>query len=168
MSLRLKLIAAVLGLAGVAAVVITLAGAAELRAYLTRQADQQLSAAATGITRHSLVSWPGGMLGSGDPPGLYVEVLTTGGQPLMQGGQRAGPRVQASPGWLLADARRPVTVAGRNGGQSWRIIAEPVHYQAHHIRYVYGPDNFSLALTSRAGPGSPAILVVGMSLADVR
>lgn len=167
MSLRLKLMAAVLALAGAAAVVITLAGAAELRDYLIRQADQQLGAAAGGLAYHAQVAWPGEGAGPSAQARPYVEVFTPGGQPLMPLGQAAGPAVPLSPAWVRAHAGQPVTVPGRNGGQSWRVIAEPVHYQAHHILYVYGASDFSLVLTSRAVPGRPATLVVGVGLADV-
>jgi signal transduction histidine kinase len=160
---RLKLTAAVLGLAGAAAGIIALAGATELRSYLAQQADQQLSAAAGGLSRHAQVAWPG----EGGPGRPYVEVFTPGGRPLMPLGRGAVPAVPASPAWVQAHAGRPVTVPGRTGGQSWRVIAEPVHYQAHHILYVYGASDYSLVLTSRAVPGRPAILVVGVGLADV-
>jgi two-component system OmpR family sensor kinase len=160
---RLKLTAAVLGLAGAIAGIIALAGATELRSYLTQQADQQLSAAAGGLSRHAQVAWPG----EGGPGRPYVEVFTPGGRPLMPLGRGAAPAVPASPAWVQAHAGRPVTVPGRTGGQSWRVIAEPVHYQAHHILYVYGASDYSLVLTSRAVPGRPATLVVGVGLADV-
>jgi signal transduction histidine kinase len=160
---RLKLTAAVLGLAGAAAGIIALAGAAELRSYLMRQADQQLSAAAGGLSHHAQVAWPG----AGAPGRPYVEVFTPGGRPLMPPGRGAAPAVPVSPAWVQAHAGRPVTVPGRTAGQSWRVIAEPVHYQAHHILYVYGANDYSLVLTSRAVPGRPATLVVGVGLADV-
>lgn len=163
MSPRLKLTAAVLGLAGAAAGIIALAGATELRSYLTRQADQQLSAAANGLAHHAQLAWPGDRT----PGRPYVEVFTPGGHPLMPLGRGAAPAVPAGPAWVRAHVGRPVTVPGRSGGQSWRVIAEPVHYQAHHILYVYGANDYSLVLTSRAVPGRPATLVVGVGLADV-
>ena len=165
MSPRLKLTAAVACLAGAAAGTIILAGAIVLRSYLMQQADQQLSTAATGLAHHAQVAWPGNGAGAPDRP--YVEVFTPGGHPLMPLGRGAAPAVPVSPAWVRAHAGRPVTVPGRTGGQSWRVVAEPVHYQAHHILYVYGASDYSLVLTSRAVPGRPAILVVGVGLADV-
>jgi hypothetical protein len=159
---RLKLTAAVLGLAGAAAGIIALAGATEVRSYLIQQADQQLSAAANGLAHHAQVAWPGDRT----PGRPYVEVFTPGGQPLMPLRRGAVPAVAGGPAWVRAHTGRPVTVPGRTGGQSWRVIAEPVHYQAHHILYVYGANDYSLVLTSRAVPGRPATLVVGVGLAD--
>jgi two-component system, OmpR family, sensor kinase len=166
-SLRRKLVAAVLCLAGAGAGVITLAGVAELRGYLTRQADQQLAAEAAGLAHHAEAAWPGQGAMPGDRGGDYVEVFAAGGQPLLPQNQRPGPAITASPAWVRAHAGQPVTVPGRDGGQSWRIIAVPVHYQAHHIMYVYGADDVSLVLTSRAQPGLPATLVVGTGLAGI-
>jgi two-component system OmpR family sensor kinase len=166
-SLRRKLVAAVLCLAGAAAGVITLAGAAELRGYLTRQADQELAAEAAGLAHHAEAAWPGQGAVPGDRGGTYVEVFTGGGQPLLTQSQRPGPAITARPAWVRAHTGRPVTVPGRGGGQSWRIIAVPVHYQAHHIMYVYGADDVSFVLTSRAEPGLPATLVVGTGLAGI-
>ena len=156
MSLRRKLVAAVLCLAGAAAGVITLAGVAELRGHLTAQVDQQLAAEADVLAHHAEAAWPGQAATPGAPGGTYVEVLAPGGQPLLPQSQRPGPAVPASPAWARVHAGRPVTVPGQGGGQSWRVIAVPVHYRAHHIMYVYGADDVSLILTSRAEPGLPA------------
>jgi two-component system OmpR family sensor kinase len=163
MSLRLKLLAAVLCLAGAAAGVITLTGVTELRGYLIGQADRQLGAEAGSLARRPLIAWPG--QGSGGPGQVCLEVFTRAGQPVMPTGCEGGPATPASPAWVLAHAGRPVTVPGRDGGQSWRVIAEPVHYRAHHIPYVYGASDYSVIVTSRAQPGFPATLVVGVSLA---
>src|SRR5260370_36341499 len=127
--------AAVLCLAGAAAAAITLVGAAELRGYLTRQADRQLAAEAVGLAYHAEAAWPGQGTVPGEPGGNYVEVFTPGGQPLLPQDQWPGPAVPASPAWVRAHAGRPVTVPGQGGGQSWRLITESVHYQAQHIVY---------------------------------
>jgi signal transduction histidine kinase len=166
-SLRRKLVAAVLCLAGAAAGAITLAGVAELRGHLTAQVDQQLAAEADVLAHHAGAAWPGQAATAGAPGGIYVEVFAPGGQPLLPQNQRPGPAVPASPAWVRAHAGRPVTVPGQGGGQSWRVIAVPVHYRAHHIMYVYGADDVSLILTSRAEPGLPATLVVGTGLAGI-
>ena len=167
MSLRRKLVAAVLCLAGAAAGVITLAGVAELRGHLTAQVDQQLAAEADVLAHHAEAAWPGQAATPGVPGGTYVEVFAPGGQPLLPQNQRPGPAVPASPAWVRAHAGQPVTVPGEGGGQSWRVIAVPVHYRARHIMYVYGADDVSLILTSRAEPGLPATLVVGTGLAGI-
>src|SRR5262249_44795715 len=140
---------------------------AELRGYLTRQADQQLAAEAAGLAHHAEAAWPGQAAVPGDRGGNYVGVFAAGGQPLLPQDQRPGPAITASPAWVRAHAGRAVTVPGGGGGQGWRIIAVPVHYQAHHIMYVYGADDVSLVLTSRAQPGLPATLVVGTGLAGI-
>jgi len=164
-SLRLRLVAAVLCLAGAGAGVITLAAVTQLRGYLTRQTDQLLGAEANSLARRPLLAWPG--QGSGGPGRVCLEVLSRAGQQVMPTGCGTGPAIPAGPAWVSAHAGRPVTVSGRNGGQSWRIIAEPVHYRAHHIPYVYGASDYSVIVTSRARPGFPATLVVGMGLAGV-
>ena len=166
MSLRRKLMAAVLCLAGAAAGVITLAGVAELRGHLTAQVDQQLAAEAAVLAHHAGAVWPGRATPD-VPGGTYVEVFAPGGESLLPQNQRPGPAVPASPAWIQAHAGRPVTVPGQGGGQSWRVIAVPVHYRAHHIMYVYGADDVSLILTSRAEPGLPATLVVRTGLAGI-
>ena len=163
-SLRLRLVAVVLGLCGAAAAVITLAGVTELRGYLMGQADQLLGAEVNSLARRPMIAWP--WQGSGGPGRVCLEVVTPAG-PVMPTGCATGPAIPASPGWVLAHAGRPVTVPGLRGGQSWRVIAEPVHYRAHHIPYVYGASDYSVILTSRARPGFPATLVVGMSLAGM-
>jgi two-component system, OmpR family, sensor kinase len=166
-TLRRKFVAAVLCLAGAAAGVITLAGAAELRGYLTAQVDEQLAAEAAVLAHHAEAAGPGQAATPGVPVGTYAEVFAPGGQPLLPQNQRPGPAVPASPVWVRAHAGRPVTVPGQGGGQSWRIMAVPVHYRAHHIMYAYGADDVSLILTSRAEPGLPATLVVGTGLAGI-
>jgi two-component system OmpR family sensor kinase len=92
------------------------------------------------------------------------------------GPSAAGPAIPAGPGWISAHAGRPVTVPARNGGESWRVVAEPVRYRAQHLPFVYGADDFALVLTGRAGPGAAAgratpgargTLVVAMGLGGI-
>jgi signal transduction histidine kinase len=173
--LRRKLVAAVLCLGGAAAGVITLAGVTALRGALMRQTDQQLLAEAAGLARHAVIAWPGH--GTGGQGSLCLEAFTPGGQSLLPSGLSgqsalplscgAGPAVPAGVAWLRAHAGRPVTVPGRDGGQSWRIITIPVHYRAHHIPYVYGASDYSLTLTAGTRQGFPAIVVIGVGLAGI-
>jgi signal transduction histidine kinase len=45
------------------------------------------------------------------------------------------------------------------------VLVEAVHYTARHMMYVYGPEDVSLLISTRALPGLPGTVVVGMNLA---
>jgi two-component system, OmpR family, sensor kinase len=169
--LWLKLAAAGLCLTGVAAGLIGAAGVSSVRGYLIRQAGWQVQADARGLVGRSLAAGPepGPALAGAGAGEVRVEVLGLGGKPLISAGQgaAAGPAIPASPGWISEHAGRPVTVPARGTGASWRVVAEPVRYQARRLPFVYGTDDLALVLTGPAGPGTRGTLVVAMSLGGI-
>jgi two-component system OmpR family sensor kinase len=167
--LWLKLAGAGLCLTGAAAGAITVAGVSLFRASLMRQVDQQVQSDAQRLIGHPLVAWsapqPAGGLAN-----ISVEVLGPAGKRLIPVGPGGGtgPAIPAGAGWISAHAGRPVTVPAAPGGaESWRVVVEPARYQARHLLFAYGADDFSVVVTSRATPGVPGTLVVGMGLGGI-
>src|SRR6185437_9409993 len=101
----------------------------------------------------------------GASPGEYsIEVRGSHGQLVL----RSGP---ASHPGLAARAAAPrlgqlTTLAGASGG-SYLAVAEPIRYSAQRIPYAYSAADFSLVVTSRAGPGLDGTLIVGLDLASI-
>jgi two-component system, OmpR family, sensor kinase len=166
--LWLKLAGAGLCLSGAAAGAITVAGISLFRASVMRQVDQQVQSDAQRLIGHPLVAWsapqPAGGLAK-----IGVEVLGPAGKRLIPVGPDGGtgPAIPTSAGWISAHAGRPVTVPAPGGAASWRVVVEPVRYQARHLLFAYGADDFSVVVTSRATPGVPGTLVVGMGLGGI-
>ena len=131
--LRIKLIAALLALVALALTVISFTSIVVFRGYLINQADSQVQ---------NLVT----QSASGNPPsphqayalsvlGLVFEVIDAQGNmvPYIGNGQpvgSSGPDVPTSSSWLAAHAGHPVTVPASSGSGQWRIIEQPVTYQA--------------------------------------
>jgi hypothetical protein len=169
-----RFVAVVGCLAGAAMAVLILAAVAAVRGNLIRQADLRLQIASASLGGRAVLSGlnPGPMQAAQEGRGLRVEVLGAQGQGLMPAGWGTaggppGPAVPVRPAWLSAHAGRLVTLPARSGGQSWRVIVRPIHYRAHRILYTYGANDFTLILTSRTGPGLPAVLVVGVDLTGI-
>ena len=169
-----RFVAVVGCLAGAAVAVLILAAVAAVRGNLIRQADLRLQMAAASLGSRAVLPGlnPGPMMADQDSRGLRVEILGPAGQGLMPAGWGTaggppGPAVPVRPAWLSAHAGRLITLPARSGGQSWRVIVRPVHYRAQRILYVYGANDFTLILTSRTGPGLPAVLVVGVDLTSI-
>ena len=166
--LWLKLAGAGLCLTGAAAGAITVAGISLFRASLMRQVDQQVRSDAQRLIGHPLVAWsapqPAGGLAK-----ISVEVLGPAGKRLIPVGPAGGtgPAIPTRAGWISAHAGRPVTVPAPGGAESWRVVIEPVRYQARHLLFAYGADDFSVVVTRRATPGVPGTLVVGMGLGGI-
>jgi hypothetical protein len=168
-----KLVAAAVCLLAVGAAVITGACALVARGYLMGQADQQLRAYAEGLTGHPFEVNPLGGLSPGTPvPGasaFSIEVRGPGGQLVLR----------AAPGSRPAQVLPPVSpragqlVTASAGGESWRMITEPVRYHARRILFAYSPQDFSLLVTGRElvtgrdRAGTAGTLVVGIGLASV-
>ena len=169
--LWLKLAGAGLCLTGAAVGAITVAGISVVRASLMRQVDQQVRSDAQRLIGHPLVAWsaPQPVAGVGGPAKISVEVLGTAGKRLIPAGPGGGggPAIPTGAGWISAHAGRPVTVPARGGAESWRVVVEPVRYQARRLLFAYGADDFSVVVTSRATPGVPGTLVVGMDLGGI-
>lgn len=157
--LRVLLPCLAVGLVGLGAVAIGLAGQSAANGYLVRHADGSLRAC-TGMLGHRPVVQPGS--GPALPGGCEVELLSADGRVLapVAGG---GPVIPAGR-WLAAHLAQPVTVAGDSG--RWRVVIDAVRYQPQHIMYVYGADDVRYALGGRAGHGSRGLLVVMAGLAS--
>jgi HAMP domain-containing protein len=147
--LRLAGVAVCLMAAGAGA--ITAASHLVARSYLMRQAEQQLSSYTGFLTSRPFTVFPGsrtapGASGLGDTgQALSIEVCASGGLMLIN----AGPAVPPA------------------GGGSWLTIAEPIHYQTHHIPFVYGAEDNSLSVTGTTSPGFAGTLRVGLDLASI-
>jgi hypothetical protein len=59
------------------------------------------------------------------------------------------------------------TVLAVSGGGSWRVIAGPVRYRAQRIPFACSAEDFSLVITSTAGPGVTGTLMVGLDLGSI-
>jgi two-component system OmpR family sensor kinase len=162
-SLRVRLVAVALCLLAGGAAVITVAGGRVARGYLMAQAVRQLLAYADRLTSQPFRATPIAPVGAS--PGEYsIEVRGSHGQLVL----RSGP---ASHPGLAARAAAPrlgqlTTLAGASGG-SYLAVAEPIRYSAQRIPYAYSAADFSLVVTSRAGPGLDGTLIVGLDLASI-
>jgi HAMP domain-containing protein len=120
------------------------------RNYLVRQAEQQLRSYTGFLTSHPFTVFPGfrsapGASSLGDTGrGLSIEVSAPGGLVLITAGPAAPPA----------------------GGGSWLVTDEPVHFQGHHIPFVYGAEDTSFSVTGTTGPGLAGTLRVGLDLAS--
>jgi hypothetical protein len=161
-----RLVAVAVCLLAVGAAVITGACALVARGYLMGQADQQLRAYASGLTSHPFEVNALGGLSAGTPAlggsAFSIEVRGPGGQLVLRVGPGSRPGRALPP--VTARAGQLVTATAAGGG-SWRLITEPVHYQARRILFAYSPEDFSLRVTSRGRAGAAGTLVVGTELA---
>jgi two-component system OmpR family sensor kinase len=150
LSLRLKLLVMVLGLAAVGLSGAAVAATASLHSYLISRADDQLQVAAHGIADGSRFHLGGGFGGGGSPldpasPGeatttttassnrlpspYYVRVFDADGSP--SGGPDAAPLTSQSPPVLPSltitskqvEDGRPFTVSSADHKGSWRVVA---------------------------------------------
>lgn len=145
------------------------------RASLMRQADQQLRADTARLVSRPFAASPlygfaaGGPGAAGSGGSLGVEVRGPGGQLVMRVGPaaRTGPVIPVVPARTAAHAGQLVTVPAAGGGDSWRVIAEPIHYQVRRIAFSYSPEGFSVFITSPARPGLAGTLVAGVDLASI-
>lgn len=165
--LAVRLVAAAVVLLAVGAAALTGACALVARGYLMGQADQQLRAYAEGLAGHPFEVNPLGGLSSGTPvPGasaFSIEVRGPGGQLVL----RAAPGSRPAPVLPPVSTRAGQLVTTSAGGESWRVITEPIRYHARRILFAYSPQDFSLLVTGRDRAGTAGILVVGIGLASV-
>jgi two-component system OmpR family sensor kinase len=174
--LWLKLMVTVACLTSAGLAVLAVAAVVLVRGYLMGQVDQQVRADAHRLMttpppgpQHSLLVsiYPASLL-PGAPPGSAhgFEVLDAAGRRIGPAGRvGAGLSLQLSPAWIRTHLGRLVTLPGQRGGQRWRVILEPVRYQARHVLFVYGAD-YSVSASKRA-TGFPGVLAVGMELGGV-
>jgi hypothetical protein len=163
-----RLVAVAVCLLAVGAAVLTGATALVARGHLTEQADQQLRAYVGSLTSQPFEVNPLGGLSPGTPvagTGAFsIEVRGPGGQLVLRAAPGSRPAQVLPP--ISARAGRLVTATAR-GGESWRVITEPIRYRARRILFAYSPQDFSLAVTGHGRAGMPGTLVVGIGLAGV-
>jgi hypothetical protein len=150
-SLNTRLAAAVFCAAAAGGAVITAAGHLAAQDYLTQQADRQLRSYADVLTARPFTIFPGFR-------------LAPGAAGLGAAGRELGIAVRASGGQLLMSAGPAAPPAA---GRGWLEISELVSYRQDHIPFVYGADDFSVAVTPRTRAGLAGTLVIGLDLADV-
>ena len=134
MPLRIKLITALLALVALALTVISFTSIVVFRGYLLNQTDNQVQT----LVQQTNAS------GAAPSPhqtdmftvlGFVYEILDSQGNvvPYLGNGQTlgsAGPDLPTNPSWLTAHAGHPVTVPSSSGSGQWRIVQQPVGYQA--------------------------------------
>jgi two-component system, OmpR family, sensor kinase len=167
-SLRGRLVAAALCLLAAGAAVITLASGRVARGYLMAQADRQLLAYADRLTSRPFVAAPM-VPADADPMGtgagqLSIEVRNSDGQLVLRVGPAGHPRPAA---WTATPRFGQLTTLPGATGGSYLAIAEPIRYSARHIPFAYSAADFSLVVTTRAGPGLDGTLIVGLDLASI-
>jgi two-component system, OmpR family, sensor kinase len=151
--LRIKLIAALLGLVVIALAVISTVGLAEFRSYLQGRTDAQLRALSEQISnsqigglRSQALSFEGYVIELRDGQGQQVPCnqCTSGDLTV------PGPNVPTSRSWLAANNNRLVTVPATSGGDNWRVL---VRHQGYYANTPVGP-----------GPNLSGTLIVGADL----
>lgn len=173
-SLRVRLVAAAVCLLAAGAGIITAASGLVEQRYLMQQADQQLRVYADRLISHPFLVLPLSRLapgaagpGGSSVSGLSIEVLGSGGQPVMS----AGPGTVPGPAILAAATRVParagqLLILPAAGGGRCLVIAEPVHYRAQRIMFVYSAADFSVLITGRDRPGAAGTLLAVLDLAS--
>ena len=138
MSLRIKLISALLALVTVALAVISIAGISVLKSYLLGQADQQLASLIgqsqygqvnrdmLGYLQSTEVSYQPGVSVAWIPSGGRLQQvvqpeIVTGFGPKAHNTPIAGPAVPAAELSPAASASHPFTVAAETGSGRWRV-----------------------------------------------
>ena len=136
--LRTKLITALLGLVVVALAAISISGGWLLRSYLTTQYDSQLQTVMDSINSQGITVVPGqlfpahgsNIMAGVEQPGTPL-APGSGGPGWWRGSAQAQsiPSVPTSLAWADAHNGKLVTVPAQSGGDSWRVVTEPVSYQ---------------------------------------
>jgi two-component system, OmpR family, sensor kinase len=151
--LRIKLIAALLGLVVIALAVMSSVGLAEFRSYLQGRADVQLRALSAQVSssqigglRSQALSFEGYVIELRDGQGQQVPCTQCTYGDL----NVPGPSVPTSRSWLADNNNRLVTVPATSGGDNWRVLVRKQGYYAN----------------TPAGPGPPltGTLIVGADL----
>jgi two-component system OmpR family sensor kinase len=144
MSLRLKMVTALLVLVGLALIVITVAGDAILKNNLLGPYDNGLNA---GIqeAQHEVSNFLDGAQYR-PTQGLVIDWVTDGKiQQVVQPsagfeGENAGPfsftsprlmpgpQLQTSAAWLVANSGHPITLPAQSGNGSWRALLQPTQF----------------------------------------
>jgi two-component system, OmpR family, sensor kinase len=154
--LRVKLIAAVLALVGVAVVIISVAGVIVFRDYLLARADQQVRQQYRLVLLAVQGNEPGFHLQPGQIAlgGSFITAWRAEGVQLINPFTMPGapavalPDVPVSRAWVAAHAGQITTVGGLHGTDRWRVIVQTAQYY----------DQFG----KRTGT-----LIVGVDLGDI-
>ncbi|HYB17506.1 MAG TPA: HAMP domain-containing sensor histidine kinase [Streptosporangiaceae bacterium] len=138
-SLRTKLITALLVLVAAAVAAMSISSAWVLRSYLVSQDDAQLRNVYNFVNSQGLTATPGEAY---QLHGVLVGVQQPG-TPLGSSGQQGGlpgyggssqvqslPAVPTNQLWAIANSGKLLTVPAQSGNDTWRVITEPVSYQA--------------------------------------
>ena len=159
--LRVKLISALLTLLTVALAVISIAGISVLKSYQIGQADDSLQYDAGQSPRTVQNYLLGAVLPTVETGGIALAWLPSGGRLhwIISPGVAFGPQsperalpvpaVPTAPGWLAANAGKPVTVAAKSGDHRWRVVAIP---------HLFATANGSVI---------SGVVVVGLDVTDV-
>ena len=143
MSLRTKLVTALLALVGIALAVMGFVGVAVFGGYLQSQADAQLR----GLDAQVLNDPQAFSVGSHHMLFLLnntlVEVLASNGQPVTGIGNWQdlsipGPNIPISQSGTGGNSGQPVTVPALSGGYNWRVIIQPVQYSTDGVTFQWG------------------------------
>jgi two-component system, OmpR family, sensor kinase len=161
--LRTKLIAALLTLVIVALAAISISSGWLLRSYLTEPYDNELQTTFASVNNSPGINLLPGQSSQGYG-GIVVGIEQPGTVLSPSGMQSTGrgygnhqpaslPAVPTSLAWADANSGKLVTVPAQSGSDSWRVIAEPISYQAT-----------TSTGTTEQGTGT---LIVGIDLGDV-
>ncbi|HEX2745380.1 MAG TPA: HAMP domain-containing sensor histidine kinase [Streptosporangiaceae bacterium] len=161
--LRTKLIASLLALVIVALAAISVCSGLLLRSYLTEPYDTELQTTFENVANSSGIGLLPGQSSQGGG-GILVGIEQPGTALSPSGMQSTGhgygyhqsaslPNVPTSLAWADANSGKPVTVPAQSGNDSWRVITEPISYQAS-----------TSTGTTEQGTGT---LIVGIDLGDV-
>lgn len=164
--LRVLLACLAVFLAAVGAAAIGVAAVSTAGGFVMRQADDDVRACASSMLSHGLVVPVSGLVpgpaGSGT---CGVELVSANAQVLVPAASAAdAAAIPASSSWLAAHLAGPVTVPGVGGGERWRVVITPVHYQAQRMLFVFGPDDLRYVI-GRTSHGSSGMLIVMAGLA---
>jgi len=157
-SLRIKLVSALLALVAIALTVISVSSLAVFRGYLLNRAETQIQALLIQAQHQSETGGPYGAALS--LPGYVVELRDSHGNVVSGFGSwqdltGPGPDVPNDSGWLAAHAGKFTTVPAMSGGDHWRVITEPVTIQPNDL------------FPGLAGPQGPGTVLAGVNLGNI-
>ncbi len=144
MSLRLKMVTALLVLVGLALVVITVAGDAILKNNLLSPYDNNLNANIQVAQREVsnflngtqyrpqqglVIDWvSGGKIEQVVQPSAGFEGENAGPFSATSPRLMSGPQLQTSAAWLVANSGHPITLSAQSGDGRWRGLLEPTQF----------------------------------------
>src|SRR3984957_13568104 len=189
MSLRLKLVTALLVLVGLALLVTTLVGNAILKNYLLSPYDSGLrqdQAAQPGTNQSAADQFVASFLTNGNPisrQSLALDFVTSGRvehviQPTSSfGGNTApgggfkqlavlpGPALQTKPAWLVERSGNPITLPAETGPGQWRVLMKSAQFQSGQGTLITGTIVVAVDVTSvyqTTGQLASIDLIVGL------